>query len=49
MLASSYILAANIMAYAVPGALVWLSMRFGRRLETRLEAERALAPEGAAS
>ena len=49
MPASSYILAANIMAYAVPGALVWLSMRLGRRMEARLEAERRLALDRAAS
>ncbi len=49
MPASSYILAANIMAYAVPGLLVWLSMRLGRRMEARLEAERRLAQDGAAS
>jgi len=47
--ASSYILAANIMAYAVPGALVWLSMKLGDGLQAKLRAQGRLASDGAAS
>lgn len=49
MPASSYILAANIMGYAVPGTLVWLSMKLGDGLEAKLRAQGRLAPERAAS
>jgi hypothetical protein len=49
MPASSYILAANIMGYGVPAALVWMSIRMGDGLEAKLRAAPELASDTQAS